>query len=259
MSLPQPYQQIKKILDLSLSLAKVKFKLRNEGSYLGIFWYLLEPLSAFAILLLLGGALSQHNIIDHYPIYLFIGIIIFNFFRAVSTLSIGAVVSNAGFIKSMKIAQEPFVISGLIQYLFSHLFELLILVALMLYSKMSLIGLVAYPIILLFLCLFTLGLSFILATVGVFIRDMTNVWGIVMRLLWFGTPIFYTVKKATLLHTANLYNPLFYFILAVRDTVIDQKLPAETTLAVIFWGSIISFGAGLWIFIKYKNKFAEKL
>ena len=47
-------EKIKSISALSFSLAKANFKIRNEGSYLGIFWYLLEPLAFFIVLLFFG-------------------------------------------------------------------------------------------------------------------------------------------------------------------------------------------------------------
>jgi len=54
--------KIKKTLSLGFSLASAQFKLRNEGSYLGVLWYLLEPLSFFAILLFLAGVISDSAI-----------------------------------------------------------------------------------------------------------------------------------------------------------------------------------------------------
>ena len=71
-------------LKLSIALAKAEFKLKNEGSYLGLLWYLIYPLSTFFLL----NYIFSHQLgkdIGHYTIYLFIGIIIFNFFRATTT------------------------------------------------------------------------------------------------------------------------------------------------------------------------------
>jgi len=73
------WYKLKSILGLSLSLAKSYFKSRNEGSYLGIFWYLLNPLAFFVIIMLMSQVINAKPEKD-YPLYLFLGLIMFNFF-----------------------------------------------------------------------------------------------------------------------------------------------------------------------------------
>ena len=70
-------KRIKRFWDLSFYLAKSGFKLRNEGSYLGIIWYLLNPILFFCLLFVVFSQ-SLGSEIENYAIYLFIGIIIFN-------------------------------------------------------------------------------------------------------------------------------------------------------------------------------------
>ena len=242
----------------SLSLAKTRFKLRNEGSYLGIFWYLLEPLSSFIILLFLGRAI-QHTTIPYYPVYLLLGLTMFNFFSAVTTASTTAIVSNAAFIKSMKISKEPFVISALIQYIFSHFFEVLILMALAAYLGLPLSGFLFYPVIFVFFCFFILGCSFILATIGVYIRDLSNIWAILTRLLWFSTPIFYSLEHVNLLGKFNSFNFLYYFLSMARKSIIAQSLPEVREIICGAVVGLVLFFAGLFIFQKHQRQFAERL
>lgn len=61
------WSEMRHVFQLSFSLAQVRFKLRNEGSFVGFFWYLLEPLMSFVILLLCGHALRQ-SAIPLYPL-----------------------------------------------------------------------------------------------------------------------------------------------------------------------------------------------
>ena len=72
--------RLKKFIELSFALAKAQFKLRNEGSYLGIFWYILNPIFIFSLLLLIFSTRVGQGI-PHYPLYLLLGIIMFNFFQ----------------------------------------------------------------------------------------------------------------------------------------------------------------------------------
>src|SRR4030043_292518 len=104
---------------LSLSLAKFKFKLRNEGSYLGIIWYLLSPLFFFTLLFFIFNERIGSNI-QNYPLYLLIGIIMFNFFQSVTSEAATIILTNRGLIKSIKFPRESLVLSNLLRALFSH-------------------------------------------------------------------------------------------------------------------------------------------
>ncbi|MFA6536299.1 MAG: ABC transporter permease [Candidatus Paceibacterota bacterium] len=251
-------QEIKSVLGLSLSLAKANFKVRNEGSFLGIFWYLLEPLVFFLILFFISSTLAQDSI-EKYPLYLFIGLIMFNFWSAVTGFSTQVISSHSGFIKSLKIKMEPFVLSGVWQFIFSHLFELVALLIFAFFFQVDISWLIFYPIILFFFTLFTAGISLILSVCGVYIGDLRNVWVVFTRLLWFATPIFYSINPSSPLHRLNTWNPLSYFITAARDIVIYQKIPSVETVTIITLGSIAVFLLGLLIFEKFKNRLAEKL
>ena len=169
------WPRVKDILGLSFSLAKANFKVRNEGSYLGIFWYLLEPLAFFAILLFIRKAIWQSNVSD-YPVYLFIGLIMFNFFIAVTNFSTRVIQNNSGFIKSLRIDKEAFVISGLLQFMFSHFFEFLILVFVAVFLHINVLWLIFYFFVFFLFCLFTIGVSFVLSVDSSSTRIILYFW-----------------------------------------------------------------------------------
>lgn len=249
------YQKLKGILGLSLSLAKARFKLKNEGSYLGILWYLLNPLAMFLILLFLRDALHKTSI-DHYPIYLFLGLIMFNFFRQATNSSSDAISHNAGFIKSLKINYEPFVISTVLQSIFSHIFEIIILIIFMIYFKISLVGIMFYPFAFLPFVIFTLGACFLLAVIGAYVADLANAWSVFLNALWFATPIYYVVSSGSITFL-NEFNPLYYFLDFARQITIYGSFPDPRVVAIIIISSVVLFFVGLLSFIKYKKKFAE--
>ncbi len=250
--------KFRKILRQSLSLAVVDFKLRNERTCLGLLWFLIEPIFSFIILLSLGRMFAQHKI-PYYPVYLFCGLIIFNFFGLITSVSTTAILSRSGFIKTMIIPKEPFIIAILFYFLPSHLCETLILIALVLYFHvtMSLSGICIYIFIFIWYCLFSLGVGFILATIGVFIRDLPKIWAIVTRLWWVATPLFYAVDKASPLYTFNLFNPIYYFVTAFRSAIIYNQIPSMPLILEIVFTSILTLMIGLTIFETNKNKFAE--
>ena len=244
--------KIKSIVGLSLSLAKANFKLRNEGTYLGTLWYLLEPLLMFIVLFYIFS--SRMSGIKNYPIYLLLGLVMYNLFSSATIQSTRAIIDNAEFIKSLKIPPEPLVLSALFQFIFTHLFEMGVLAIFMLYFGVSLIGLLFYPLLLFFYSIFILGVSLALAAIGARINDLANVWRVVVRVLWFATPIFYSMKSKSPLF---LLNPLTHFISAARNLIIYNKPPELWPIINIAVISVISLVAGLSIFNLSKNKFAE--
>ena len=250
-------KSFRNILNLSFQLAKINFKLRNEGSYLGILWYLLNPLLMFLILIFLRGVIIGGENIN-YPIYLIIGLVVFNLFSQSTTFSVSSVTNNGNLIKSMEIDKEIFVISKVFESVFSHIFEIILLIVFLVFYKTSLIGLFFYPFIFVLLMIFIFGLSFILATLGVFVNDLNNVWSILTRLLWFATPIFYTIKKGSGVYIFNLFNPFFYFISITRDIIIYQRIELWMVNMAVFF-SLFTFLFGILIFERNKNKFAELL
>lgn len=245
-------------LQLSFSLAKANFKVRNEGSYLGIFWYLLDPISFFVILLFLSKSLFASSI-QKYPLYLFLGLIMFNFFISGTLNSVKVISQNAGFIKSIKIDSRVFVVSCIMQFIFSHIFEIIIFFIFAIIFKGSLWGIIFYPIILLPFVLFILGIGFVLAILGVLATDFGNVWEIFSRLLWFVTPVFYAILPNTLIYKFNLFNPLNYYISSARQIAVYGIFPGWSNILVCYFLGLAFFVLGAYIFGKFKNKLAEKI
>ena len=252
--------QLSETIRVAYALATVNFRLRIEGSYLGIFWYLLKPLAFFFVLLLVSQTAFATQEIKHFPLYLLIGIAGFNFFRDAIGDSIDVISNNPSYLKSINsVRAEALVISVIIQNIFSHIFEFLLIVILAAFSGVSILGLAYYLPILLLFAFFVLGLAFISATIGVFINDLGNIWAIAAQILLFATPIFYAIQTGGLLYLLNLANPLYHFLNAGRAAIISGQLPALPDLAFLAGGGLLSVLAGWNIFNRYKKSFAESL
>ncbi|MBC8501288.1 MAG: ABC transporter permease [DPANN group archaeon] len=243
---------------LSISLAISEFKLRNERTYLGLIWYLLGPLLLFVLLLLVFHNRLGNNI-ESYPLYLLLGIIIFNFFQKTTTSAANGIIQNEGLIKSINFPTESIVISIVLRNIFEHLFEIIVFMIFLLFFNIPIVGIIFYILILLIMSLFIYGVSLILASLAVFFADINNVWTFLARLLWFATPIFYAVGGQTRLFTFNLFNPLYHFITVSRDIIIYQKMPEWWMIGGMFGFILIFFVIGLIVFNKTKYKFAEMI
>lgn len=252
-------QHIQKIWELSLILAINDFKARNEGSYLGMLWYLLNPLLMFVVLWLVFSYKFGQEI-TLYPAYLLSGIILFNFFQQVTNVSTSVIIKNSDLIKSINFPRQSLVLSVVLTETLAHLFEVLVLLLILLFLSVNIIGLVFYPLILFFFVLFTYGVSLILASLTVYVLDFANIWRFFSFLLWLATPIFYLAGDygyyASLINT---FNPLYYFITLFRQIVIYHELPAMSLIGggIIF--SLSVFVLGIMLFEKLKYKMIEKI
>lgn len=241
---------------LSISLAKAEFKLRNEGSYLGILWYLLNPILMFILLLLVFSDRLGGNI-PHYPLYLLLGIIMFNLFQQATTESTKIIYQHGFIIKSIKFPNESLIISIILKTLFSHVFEIVILIIFLFFFRIPVGGMVFYPIVLFFFGVFTIGVSLILSLFTIYFRDLENIWVFVSRLLWFATPIFYATGGQTKLFIFNLFNPIFYFITIARDLIIYVKIPPLWMIGGMIGYTLLALVVGLLVFNILGKRIAE--
>lgn len=251
-------RQIKSIFGLSLALAQAGFKLKNEGTWLGVFWYLLSPVLTFLLLFLifadrLGGDIPL------YPLYLLLGIFLFNYFQKISSESVKIIRANAGIIKAIPFPKESLIGSVVLKILFSHIFEVLILIIFLVIFGIPIKTMIFYPLILVFLSIFAFGTSLILSSLEVFFIDLDQIWVFVSKLVWFCTPIFYAIEGQTRLFTANLFNPMFYIITVARDIIVYARMPEAWMILGMVGYSFLSLFIGLFIFNKLKTKFAELL
>lgn len=250
---------IRSVLRLSFSLAKTNFKLRNEGSYLGILWYILNPLLLFLIILFVKQEAFSFRNIPFYPVYLLSGLLFFNLFTQVVGSSIVSISSNAGFIKSIKVPMEALVISKPFQFVFSHLFEIVLLGLCMVYVGLPLTGILLYVPALILFIIFLTGVSLVVATVGVYVSDLNNIWSVFSQLMFFITPIFYISKAGSFIYLINEYNPLYFYIRLARQALMGERSMLLHDLMYASLGSFAVLCIGIFIFRKYKNHFAERL
>jgi ABC-type polysaccharide/polyol phosphate export permease len=82
---------------------------------------------------------------------------------------------------------------------------------------------------------------------------------IASQLLFFVTPVFYTIEPGTMLHTVNLFNPVFYFVNISRSLLIDRTFPPLWMFGVILGMGALACFVGIKIFEAKKRELAEKV
>ena len=207
---------------------------RYKGSILGIFWSLANPVFMLMVYTFVfsvvfkarwgaGGSDSK----TEFALVLFAGLMVFNLFAECISKAPGLILANANYVKKVVFPLEilPWVSMG------SAIFHFLVslgvwLVAYLLFFGLPYWQILLLPIVLLPLVLFVMGLSWALASLGVYLRDIAQVIGVLITTLMFLTPIFYPASSLPPAYQTLIFlNPLTAPIEMVRDLMYWGKLP----------------------------------
>lgn len=249
-------------------LTKREVVVRYRGSYLGVLWSFINPLFMLTIYTFVFSSVfkarwgvSPNESKVEFAIILFTGMIVFTLFSEVVSRAPMLVTGNVNYVKKVVFPLEvlPMVIVGsaLINAAISLVVLLLAIVVLMGTFQWTLVFL---PLVVLPLILLTLGLGWFLSALGVYLRDIGQIIGVVVQVLMFMSPIFYPVSAVPKAFQGVFYvNPLSYVIEDMRRILIWGQMPNWTWLLI---GTLISMVVAwlghLW-FQRTRGGFADVL
>ncbi len=239
---------------------------RYKGSYLGLIWSFITPLAILLVYTFVFSVIFQARwegvAVDNHASFalaLFAGLIAFNIFSESSLAAPTLIVNNPNYVKRVVFPLEILPVSTLAAAVIHSLFSLVIL----LIGALIVLGaipwtLIFLPLMYLPLLFFCLGLSWFLASLGVFIRDIGHLLGVVVQMLFFLTPIFYPVSAVPPSFRIFIYiNPLSFIVNHFRRVTLFGQQPDWGEYLLI---TIAAFGVCLlgyvW-FMKSKKTFAD--
>lgn len=219
-------------------LVATDFKLRYQGSVLGYAWSLLRPLFLFVILyVVFVKFLKVGKGIPHFPIYLLLGIVIWNFFLEMTTQSLGSIVARGDLIRKIRIPRWIIVVSSSLSALINLALNLLVVAVFLVINHVDLLKTTIYlPLILLEMYLLALGVSFFLSAAYVKFRDINYIWEVCLQAGFYMTPILYPITLITNLTLQKLImlSPVAQSIQAARWAVVSNS--TATTYSVFEGG-----------------------
>lgn len=225
-------------------LVKTDFKLRYQGSVLGYAWSLLRPLFLFLILyVIFVKFIKSGGGIPHFPVYLLLGILIWNFFVEMTTQSLTSIVGRGDLIRKIRIPRWVIVFSISLSAVINLGLTLVIFAAFMIWNQVPLLDtIVLLPVILLEAYIFALGCSLFLAATFVKYRDVSYIWEVFLQAGFYLTPILYAMSfiPNVTYQKLLLLNPMAQIIQDARYATIthDDKV---VTVSRIFDNGIYSF------------------
>ncbi|MDK8181677.1 ABC transporter permease [Paenibacillus sp. UMB4589-SE434] len=242
------------------SLVLTDLRTRYKGSLLGFLWTFLNPLLMLVVYSVIFSTIMRINI-ENYPMFLFIGLLSWNFFSNSIIASAGVVIRQGNLVKKIYFPRIILPLSVVGAGLVNFLLSIVILVpALYLFGLPLSVNAIYFLLILVIQTIFTIGLSFIVSSLNVYFRDLEHILTILLMVWFYLTPVLYTADMVPVqfkyLFELNPMNPI---ITAYHNIFYDHITPDFLSLAIIFIIGIIMLISGSLLFQRLQKKFAEEL
>jgi len=236
------------------------FKVRYKASVLGMLWSLLNPLLMMAVYYFVFSTLFKSNI-EHFPVYLMTGIVLFNYFSESTSLGLGSIVGNASLITKVYVPKYIYPLSKALSSSINMFTSLIPVLIIMAFSGVPFTrSLLLLPFVLLCLILFSTGMCMLLSTLMTFFRDTQFLWSVLITVWNFLTPIFYpeSIISANLLPYFRI-NPMYQFVTFLRSICLHGVTPTPTAFLNCLLSAFIPLLIGLFVFKKNQDKFVLHL
>ena len=234
------------------------FKVKYKRSVLGVGWSLLYPLLTTAILSLVFSKVFRFSASGvSYVAYLLTGIVFYNYFSEGSNLAMSSVLANSSLIGKVYVPKVIFPLSKCLSSGINFLLSLLPLYLVLLVTGTGLCWQHIYlPWAVGCLFVFTLGVGLLLAAAAVFLRDIVYLYGVVLTLWMYLTPIMYDVSiLPSPLQTVIALNPLAQYIGFARTILLLHRTPEAGQFALCALSAAGTLLVGLHVFRRSQNKF----
>lgn len=260
----RPLWQLPRRTDLILSLTKRELAARYRGSALGFLWTLVTPLVMIAIFTIIfagifkakfGASSSQWD----YALYLFCGLLPWNAFQESVQLSSSTIVAHANLVKRVVFPLETLPVSLSLAAAVNQLFGTLVLIAATAVLRRQVHATMVFlPLILIPQLIATFGAVWLVAALGVFVRDIVQGIGLLLMAWMYLTPIIYpeSIVPESYRIFINL-NPFTPLVRNYRRILLDGVGPDWLGLAYFFAFSVILFVFGYWWFARSRRNFAD--
>lgn len=257
----QPVQRYQELLSVLMSR---NLKNRYRGSFLGLYWSLLNPLIMTGLYTAIFGtafASYYNNSILNYVLAAFTGLVVINFFSASTSQALSSVVGNGALLNKIRLPVSVFPVSMVAANVFQFSFAVLPLLAIMtLVNSKSLTNVFALLLPFLSLILVSTGVGFLVSALYVFFRDLPYFYELIVFVIWISTPIFYPsaiVPKQVQPFLA--LNPLAPIIESLRQITLSGVFPDTILISSALLNGVIFLCFGWFCFHLWRSKFMDLL
>ena len=256
--------EVKHYIELLQVLVGRNLKVRYRGSFLGIYWSLLNPLIMTGLYTAIFGATFAKyydNSIPNYILAALTGLIVINFFSASTSQALSSVVGNGALLNKIRLPVSVFPVSMIMANIFQFMmgtYPLLAIVALI--KSHSLVNVVAILLPFIALVMFCVGVGFFVSALYVFFRDLPYFYELVVFMLWISSPVFYPAAIVPNKVKSFLgINPLSPIIESLRQITLSGNFPDFMMIASALLSGMIFSVLGWAYFHRSRSQFMDLL
>lgn len=249
--------ELRRRTDLIKYLVISGLKAQHKNSYLGFFWWLLDPLLQIFIYYFVVVIVFQRAKGSDYGIYLAIGLVVWRWLASSVTTSVRSIISQSGLITQVYLPKAAFPICTILSQMINFGFGLIIIFLCFIFFHIKPGLAIAWlPFVIGMQFLFMLAIGLLVAYTSVFVRDIEMIMRHLMRLWFYGSPVIWYAdmipeKGEWLLQI----NPMVLFLSSYRKIIIDNAAPEYGLLLV---AGILSFIAVI-LLINHYHQYEHKI
>lgn len=254
-------------------LVKTDFKLKYQGSVLGVAWSALKPLFLFVVMYFVFVEFMRISdpAIENYALVLLCGIAVWGFFSEATSMGMVSIVARGDILRKISFPKYIIVISGMINALISLMINLAIVLAAAVIMGVHFTWNIFWlPLNFIELFALVFGLSLILSTIYVKYHDIQHIWDVVMQALFYATPIIwplsFVIANSSVAWAAKvvLLSPPAQIIQDIRHNLLAENIQTTWNYVGIWYLQIIPVVltililiVGILMFKKQSPRFAE--
>ena len=248
------------LLELIWFRAYSDLKAEVNKTYIGVLWWILDPLLQMAIFYLVFGAgLRGTDRHDNFVEFLLIGIIMWRGFQSSVALAGGAILQNRALMLRVRIEKWVFPAALIASNTFKFFIALAVLIVYLIYAGMPFgLAYLQLPVLLVVLLTLTCGVSFVAAAIVPLVPDLKNVISHLLMLMFFLSGIFYAVSDMPAdIQWVFLLNPMVHIIEGARAIMMQNASPDWLALSVIFGIGLFLMAIGSWLMSSLNTVYAK--
>ncbi|MEO1340241.1 MAG: ABC transporter permease [Cyanobacteria bacterium J06635_13] len=260
----QQYKDLFWYRELLVVLIRRSLKRRYRGSFLGIYWSLLNPLAMTGLYTaIFGAAFAKYydNSSLNYILAAFTGLVVVNFFSSSTAMALSSVVENGSMVNKIRLPLSIFPLAAIGANVFQLMLGALpLLMVVTLFISRSPLNAIALLLPVTGLILVCAGVGLLMSGLYVFFRDLPYFYELLTFMLLMGSPIFYppdivpdAVQKFLIL------NPILPIIESIRQIVLSGSYPDLTLIAHSLANGLVVMLVGVLIFSRWRSQFMDLL
>ncbi|MEE0845037.1 MAG: ABC transporter permease [Eggerthellaceae bacterium] len=239
------------------SLISRDFKLKYRRSILGVVWSVLNPLLMMCVLTAVFSFFLRFGDIENFPLYLILGNTLFAVMSDSTTTAMTSIIESSSLIKKIRIEKMIFPIEKVLFAMVNFCFSLIAIVAVMIFFKIAPTPSVLFlPLLLIYVLVFSTGLSLLLSALAVFFRDVCHLWSVVITAWTYATPLFYPISiLPDWMMAIEQFNPMFHYVTYFREIILWNQIPGVQENLLCLFFAMASLLIGLLVFRKLQTRF----